>query len=589
MSNPIKYSSRDYNSIIADINADPELIDKPEWWKRIWGGVGDVLALYEDLIANEGYLRTAFTRRAVRDLCQLIDYEIGEHSTSDGTLIFELNADTVAWPKTIALADAVAQSPGSQTQSSKRFEARAALVQALTAEAFTTNFAANNELTVARVYMTGEKVRVSTTNTLPSPLVAGTDYWVIYVSATTIKLATSRLNAYNGVEITLLSDGVGVHTITLYSIQGTCYQQTSVASVSVGESDGITEWQTFDLPDKYILSDTLGVTINAVSWSEVATLVDSLAADTDFKLYFNDDYSSFLQFGNGVYGAIPGNFDVFVAYAYGGGADSNVSTLNRITSYAGTDSDVTGVSNGTTFTGASDHETISEAKRLAPLLLKARSRFVTFDDGLALTLAYAGVSQAFVVRNAYGPLSCAIPIVPSGGGFPGVALKTALQAYLISISVLESVDARVLDPTYNTTVGVTLTVHMKTGYAWDDIKKYIYFAVHLLFSEVGQELQNLYLEDGIGDAVTYINTKWGILPGIGSFTAVDYAQLTRILDNFTPAAFGQDFQESDIAGFIDSFITGVDYCIPTAGLPLVCTDYEITKDDLDAVANITEI
>jgi len=93
----------------------------------------------------------------------------------------------------------------------------------ISAEVFTTNFAVNSELTVARVYTTGERVQVSTTNTLPAPLAAVTDYWVIYVTATTIKLALTKADAHNGVEITLLSDGVGVHTITLYSTPAVTY------------------------------------------------------------------------------------------------------------------------------------------------------------------------------------------------------------------------------------------------------------------------------------------------------------------------------------------------------------------------------
>lgn len=591
MSNPIKYSSRDFNSIMADINADAELIDKPEWWKRIWAGVGDVLALYEDLVANEAYLRTSFTRRAVRDLCQLIDYDIGEHSTSSGSIIFELNAATVVWPKTISLVNLVAQSPGSQTQSAKRFEARAPVTQALTTATVTHATADSILLKTAgaHVFLTGEKIRIASSGTLPSPLVANTDYWVIYISATQFYLASSRTNAYNGTKITLTTAGSGTITVTLYSIQATCYQQTKIASVSIGVSDGITTWQTFNLPDKFMLPDTLAVTINAVTWTKVDTLVNSTGIDTHYKLYYNDDGSSFLQFGNGVYGAIPGNFDVYVVYAYGGGSDSNISSLNRITIYAGTDSDVTGVSNSTTFTGGSDHETIAEAKRLAPLLLKARSRFVTFEDGLALALSYPGVSQAYVIRNAYGVLSCAIPIVPSGGGAPASSLLTDLSAYLVSISIADSMDARAIAPIYTSTTGVIFTVHMKTGYAWDDIKKYIYFAVHLIFSEVGLELQNLYSEEGIGSAVTYINNKWGSLPGIGSFVPADYAQLTRILDNFTPATFGMDFQISDVLGFIDSFIIGVDYCLSVAGLPLTCDEYHIVTDNIDTVANITEI
>lgn len=59
------------------------------------------------------------------------------------------------------------------------------------------------------------KVRVSTTTTLPSPLVAATDYWVIYVDANTIKLASSFANAVADTAIDLTTQGTGTHTITV--------------------------------------------------------------------------------------------------------------------------------------------------------------------------------------------------------------------------------------------------------------------------------------------------------------------------------------------------------------------------------------
>ena len=60
---------------------------------------------------------------------------------------------------------------------------------------------------------TGFKVRFSTTGTLPSPLGAGTDYFVIYIDDNTIQLATSLANAKVATHINLTDGGIGVHTI----------------------------------------------------------------------------------------------------------------------------------------------------------------------------------------------------------------------------------------------------------------------------------------------------------------------------------------------------------------------------------------
>lgn len=61
---------------------------------------------------------------------------------------------------------------------------------------------------------TGALVRVASSTTLPAGLTAATDYYVIRVSSTTIKLATSRLNADAGTAVDITDTGTGTHTLT---------------------------------------------------------------------------------------------------------------------------------------------------------------------------------------------------------------------------------------------------------------------------------------------------------------------------------------------------------------------------------------
>jgi hypothetical protein len=57
------------------------------------------------------------------------------------------------------------------------------------------------------------RVQLTTTTTLPSGLSLATDYYVIKVSDTTIKLATSYANAVAGTAIDITDAGTGTHTI----------------------------------------------------------------------------------------------------------------------------------------------------------------------------------------------------------------------------------------------------------------------------------------------------------------------------------------------------------------------------------------
>ena len=552
----IQYSSTTFQSVYNDVKAVAELKDKPEWYLKYWAGVADVISLIINAQANQTYLSTAFTENAVDRLLELIDYQRTPHATSSGYILFDINRSAI-FPFTSVAANLVAYSEGSLSVSSKRFESRANSTFAAITESFTAS-AGTNLLTVASVYQTGELVRLSTTGTLPTAvggdLDAVTDYYTIYVGATTIYLARSRTDAYNGTYIDLTGAGTGTLTIHRFSKAVTVYQQTTVASYVVGKSDGATEWQEFDLADRYMLKDTLTVTINSIAYTRVDTFVYSISTDKVFKIKLKSDNKFSIVFPDGTYGAIPPAFDIYVSYAYGGGTESNISSLNTINSYGGSDSNLTGCTNYVALTGGADRQGITNAKILGPMLLKSRDRFVTTADGVYLALNYSGVTKATVVKNLYGILSCAVYIVPAGGGVAGAPLLAALQTYLIDRTILESIDVRCWSASY-VTANVTSTVKIKTGYTWATVRDYYNLALDLIFSEITTEIQTTYADSGIDAARTAINTKWSF-----SFTSTNNAEIARILDSVTPHDFGVSIQISDVYGVTNN-VEGVDYSI----------------------------
>jgi len=62
--------------------------------------------------------------------------------------------------------------------------------------------------------LTGTRVRLTTTTTLPAGLALATDYYVIKVDDSTFKLATSYANAIAGTPINITDAGTGTHTIS---------------------------------------------------------------------------------------------------------------------------------------------------------------------------------------------------------------------------------------------------------------------------------------------------------------------------------------------------------------------------------------
>ena len=113
--NPLSVSDITFNTILTAINTDPDLIDKPNWWKRFWAGVGDVLIINLNARSNNALLRTGFTRRAVQDLLKLIDFDLGAHTTSSGSTLFfvKTSVGIAVFPFTVNVEDLVSNSEGS--------------------------------------------------------------------------------------------------------------------------------------------------------------------------------------------------------------------------------------------------------------------------------------------------------------------------------------------------------------------------------------------------------------------------------------------------------------------------------------------
>jgi hypothetical protein len=586
-SNPINYDTKTFESVLAEINSNGELRDKPDWSKRGEAGIRDMLSLLNNAVANNVLLDTAFTRRNIEQLLKLIDYTLTPQSTATGTALFFLKSTTI-FPLTVAEVDVAALTPGTSIVASKRFEGRSAVNVTSVTDTFGVGdvVIGTDIITVTRDFTTGEKVRLTTSSSLPSPLAIGTDYYVIRVSATTIKLATTLANANAGTQIDITTTGAGTQTITLYSFLTTVYQQIQLTdSKTIGESDGITEFQEFIMPDKNIILDTLVVTINAIIWTQVDTLVDSSGTDTVYRVFYDFDGNMTIQFGNNTLGAIPGNFDISAIYAVGGGVNSNVQTVNGLSIYAGSDVNIEGVTNPAALTGGADVENTESAKRLGPALLKTRDRFITSTDGEALALAYPGISLAKENGNAFGVLSSQMVTIADGGGNPSGATKTALQEALIDVAILESVDVRVEDTTITST-NVTSAAKMKPGYTYaGDIENYFRLAWELWLSETGFQIQLDFLANGVASAITLINNIF-----TETFSATvqsDVDQITILLQesNFTPRDIGVNVRQSDTFAYIEK-VTGIDYFTTTLSFPIVLASDEITTDGTLALTEI---
>lgn len=100
-------------------------------------------------------------------------------------------------------------------------------------------------------WVTGMPVVLTTSGSAPGGLTAGSTYYVIRASATTIKLASSLANAQNGTGIDITSQGSGNHTIT-----------ATLTARTLGESGG-EEAHAMSITELLSHNHTLGFTSGA--------------------------------------------------------------------------------------------------------------------------------------------------------------------------------------------------------------------------------------------------------------------------------------------------------------------------------------
>lgn len=80
---------------------------------------------------------------------------------------------------------------------------------------FTASSSSGLLATYTNDFVSGTKVRFTTTGTLPTGLSLNTDYWLIRVSATTARIASSYANYVAGTAIAFTDAGTGTHTFTI--------------------------------------------------------------------------------------------------------------------------------------------------------------------------------------------------------------------------------------------------------------------------------------------------------------------------------------------------------------------------------------
>ncbi|MDI3466990.1 MAG: hypothetical protein OJF50_005811 [Nitrospira sp.] len=181
----------------------------------------------------------------------------------------------------------------------------------------------------------------------------------------------------------------------------------------LGSGDGAKTLQSFVLkqpPLTYVsasnpagVDSTLKVFVNDVQWKETDALAGLSSTDRKFITKTDDDSKTTVVFGNGHEGArLPtGIENIKAEYRNGIGKSGNVKA-GQITLLSTRPLGVKEVINPLRATGGADKESRDQARKNAPLAVKALDRLVSVQDYEDFTCIYAGIGKARAVELSDG-------------------------------------------------------------------------------------------------------------------------------------------------------------------------------------------
>lgn len=219
----------------------------------------------------------------------------------------------------------------------------------------------------------------------------------------------------NGVENMTAKEG---RSVTFISEYADAYGEL------VGYSDGRPN-QTFVLGETPAVDGSLSVYVQGGSsyskWTQVKNLIDNGPTDQVFSVTTDANNNVYINFGDGVSGAIPVNFSqIRVLYTVGGGAIGNVTTgiletINYVPGLSTNDlialQGIISVTNDTVALGGSDPESLAQIRYSAPLTLRANTRAVTLEDFNSLALSVSNCGKANAVADIW--TSVTLYVAPS--------------------------------------------------------------------------------------------------------------------------------------------------------------------------------
>jgi hypothetical protein len=263
------------------------------------------------------------------------------------------------------------------------------------------------------------------------------------------------------------------------------------APIQISESSGLPE-QSYRIPKPKVYVETVRVFVAGVEWRGVSHLLDADANDSVFETYNDPNGYTWVRFGDGLNGAVPGvGLPVSVIYRTGYGATGNLDA-GKITTVYSTNvpgiaiqksSATSGLTTSSATTGGADPETPDQIRNNAPKAFFTQQRAVTLDDFKNFAVGVPGVSKACAVADYFSSVTVYI-IGPDGNSPNQTLLDNTSQA--LNEKALAGVSVNVAAPTgvaVNVgSSGTPVTIDVWPTYSRTDVQYQVEQAIKAVLS-----------------------------------------------------------------------------------------------------------
>ena len=380
---------------------------------------------------------------------------------------------------------------------------------------------------------TASRVTVTFQNSTASPIVVPA---LTQVATTNVTSSTSQQIIFEtATSVTVPATG---------SITVTANQGVTIPNEVIGTSNGESS-QVFKLSKTPVIENSVRLTVNGISYTQVPYLIDYQNYDPVFSTYTNAQGVTYVVFGDNVSGRIPPvNAQITATYRIGGGTSGNVGVntikfilTNGVSGLSVLNQYISASDSGAA-SGGGDFESTDAIRVNAPLSLRTLERAVSLSDYANLCIK-GGAAKAVAIADVY--TSVTVYFAPFGDkGVTGDGVTpsnvfnntvTSLRAYLNN-KIPANTTITFQPPSYvNAFIDADITVLPQ-------------YKQSLVLSEVTAKLDTLFQFDNVifADRVTIndITSAINSVPGVAFVEPTKIvrsdADITRVVDQKTLAS-----------------------------------------------------